>query len=179
MARKHKSLTKRGGYIAPGTKAVSTTVAGPQTVTTTHTEPTYRESFVTYESQTSNVPSVPEIIKPNQSPMPKEKAEIVFLIGLALIIASGITNKQLLPVADLFFNARNMKYTRQQARVGMVVIGGELLFLIILTAFSESSDDFANIALALLFGLGLVWSVQNVKSTAKWRNFLAGKSKQI
>lgn len=123
------------------------------------------------------------LIKDNvQSPPiqgPSGKGELVFLIGAALIIASGLTNKHLNAVGDLLFNAKNMKYSRQQARTGMVVVAGEVLFLVILTSVAEASDEFANVALALLFGLFLVWSIINVKTTAGWANFLTGNSSKI
>jgi hypothetical protein len=114
-----------------------------------------------------------------QSAAPSGKSELVFLLGAALIIVSGLTNKQLNAVGDLFFNAKKMKYTRQQARVGMVTLGGELLFLIILTAISETSDAFANVALAFLAGLFIVWSMLNVKTSSKWVEFITGKAKNI
>lgn len=110
---------------------------------------------------------------------PSGKAELVFLAGAGLIIVSGLTSKNLNAVGDLLFNAKNMKYTRQQARVGMVTLGGELLFLILLTAIAEASDAFANVALAFLIGLFVVWSMMNVQTSSAWVNFLTGKSKNI
>jgi hypothetical protein len=80
---------------------------------------------------------------------------------------------------DLFFNAKKMKYTRQQARVGMVVVGGEFLFLMILTAFSEQSDAFSNVSLALIGGLFLLWGMQNVSTSQNWVDFISGKAKNI
>lgn len=113
------------------------------------------------------------------SAQPSGKAELLFLMGAGLIVISGLTNKSLNAVGDLLFNAKNMKYTRQQARQGMVILGGELLFLIILTAIAEASDTFANIALALLIGLFVVWSMINVQTSTKWVDFLTGKAKNI
>jgi hypothetical protein len=113
------------------------------------------------------------------SAQPSGKAELLFLFGAGLIVVSGLTSKQLNAVGDLLFNAKNMKYTTQQARVGMVVLGGELLFLILLTAIAEASDTFANVALALMFGLFLVWSIANVQTTTQWVQFITGKSKTI
>jgi hypothetical protein len=166
-------------------KASRTGVVSSDT-SSTKTAPTYRESFVSYNSTESSRPSIPtvagtaiQVATPNQSPVPQGKGELVFAAGTALILLSGFTSKHIQAMLDLFTNAKNMKYTRQQARVGMVVVGGEFLFLMILTAISEQDDAFSNVALMLIFALFLVWGIQNVKTSTQWVDFITGKAKNI
>jgi hypothetical protein len=161
-----------------GYSNVNVSRTGARSATTTTSQPTQRSSYVTYSSTQYNTPSLGDL-KPNKSPLPGVKSELVFTLGVALIVVSGLTNKHLNAVWDGLFNGDKMQYTKQQFRVGMVIIGGELIFLFVLTAISEASEDFANVALALLFALGLVWSVLNAKTTSGWVQFMLGESKKI
>jgi len=153
---------------------------------TTSTTPTLRQSYVTYEDTNTSRPSVPTVIgtvasaaKPEQSPLPQGKGELVFAAGTALILISGFTSNRIQPVLDMIMNGSKMKYTKQEARVGMVVLAGEFIFLMVLTALSEGSEDFSNVALALIFVLFLVWGIGNVKTSSKWVDFITGKAKNI
>lgn len=201
--RQFKSTTSRGSVTAPGAEK-SLALAGYQEQASASGQgaagsaqragrayvakgsqraPTYRSSYVTYESQESSKADIPatviEMATPSQSPVPQGKGELVFAAGTGLILISGFTNKHIQAILDLLTHGKDMKYTRQQARVGMVVVGGEFLFLMILTAFSEQSDAFSNVALMLIFALFLVWGVNNVASSSKWVDFVTGKAKNI
>lgn len=209
MARVHKTKTstKRGTTITPSTPGAKTTatsykykrrpkgapatykapVATKSTTTTAApSTPTYRTSYVTYEQKESSRPSIPTVAgtvisaaTPNQSPAPQGKGELVFAAGTGLILLSGFAAGRIQPILDMIMNGSKMKYTKQQARVGMVVLAGEFIFLMILTAISESSDEFSNVALALLVGLFLLWGITNVKTSSKWVEFITGKAKNI
>jgi YD repeat-containing protein len=190
--RTSKRTASRSSTTTPGTaktKQTYTKAGKPSTKTVTAT-PTTRQSYVTYNESETSRPTVPttvigvagtakDVVTPNQSPMPQGKGELVFALGFGLILLSGFTSKNIQAVLDLFTNAKNMKYSRQQARVGMVVLTGELIFLMVLTEISESSEDFSNVALALIFGLFLVWGIQNVGTSSKWVEFITGGSKKI
>lgn len=109
--------------------------------------------------------------------MRSDKAELVFFMGTALIVAAGLTNKQLQAMWDLIFNAKNMHYTRQDARLAMVTIAGEFLLLIFLTAIAESSETASHAVIAFILVLALVWAMFNVNQLGSWSNTLTGKNK--
>lgn len=190
MPRKYSSkrTVHKSSSSAPGTTIKRTTYnpAGKPTIQSTTSTPTYRQSFVTYNESESSRPTIPtmagtaiDIATPNQSPVPQGKGELVFAAGMTLIILSGFTQGYIQPVLDMITHGSKMKSPAKDARIGMVVLTGEFLFLMALTAISESSDDFSNVALALIFTLFLVWGISNTKTSNKWVEFITGKAKTI
>jgi len=91
----------------------------------------------------------------------------VFVLGLGLIIISGVTSGQLNDIWQLVWNGKTSGSKNQ-----FVLLGGELLFIAILAFLARSNKTAGQMIFSFLIALYVVWSVENVSTLQKWADTL-------
>lgn len=102
---------------------------------------------------------------------------IVFL-GIPLVLVNGYKNGQLTSIWEFLTNATTTGTPTQKEKNDLLLLGGEILFLIILATFANSSKEFSNFAVVVLIALWIVWFMKNPVQLASITNALSGNQAQ-
>lgn len=102
-------------------------------------------------------------------------SELVFIFGFALVLANAGANKQLTDIWDLISNP-SMETVKSlpNVRSNIYMLGGELLFVIILSMIAGASRTGGQLVLALIFALWVVWSMLHVPEMNTFFKALTG-----
>lgn len=85
----------------------------------------------------------------------------VFLIGTSLIVANGFSSGQFKDIASNASTGTANQTLQIGGQQAMLMITGELIFVIVLASMAEASDGANATAIALLLGLWLIWLMHN------------------
>lgn len=142
---KPASVTKAGKVI-PSVPAVAATPA----ITTYVNEPSQTE----YSQEPTATFRVP--------------VTVVFITGLSLIIVNNTVNGRLKLLWDLIWDSQPVSDP-----VGTFApVGGELLFVIIMSFIAEINDQVSGVVFALFVGVWMVWSINNASTISGWAKSL-------
>lgn len=101
-------------------------------------------------------------------------ADYVIVLGLALILVSGLTNGSLKRVVSGTWTGN----VPGEFKTDIITIGGELIFVVILGVLAQSDRDVRNVIVVFLIGLWAVWLMMNQDKIIKWSSVLTrGASK--
>ena len=102
------------------------------------------------EGPAFTAPSPPSVEIPN---------ELIFFTGIALVIVAGLTSGQFKSWWDMVWNGNTANINKDD----VFLLVGEIAFVFILSFIAELSAEGSQLALSLIGGLWLVWSIENTK----------------
>lgn len=102
------------------------------------------------EGPVFTAPSPPSVEIPN---------ELIFFTGIALVIVAGLTSGQFKSWWDMVWNGNTANINKDD----VFLLVGEIAFVFILSFIAELSAEGSQLALSLIGGLWLVWSIENTK----------------
>ncbi len=111
---------------------------------------------------------------------------MVGFLGITLIIASGFVSGQFTQWWNVITNVSNASTNPTGLTKGaptnlpvdrnqMLLLFGELLFVIIAAKLAETSEAANKVLVALLVGLWFVWAMYNSKPLSDWVNKVQAK----
>lgn len=101
-------------------------------------------------------------------------SDAILVLGVLLIIVNGATYNQFADIWDLISNPSTAAENIPNVRSNVYMLGGELLFVFILSFLAQSSDTVGTIGVTLIIALWVVWSMSHVQQINSFIQFTQG-----
>lgn len=100
--------------------------------------------------------------------------DIVLLLGIALVLVNAASNKQLVELWDIISNPSTAATDIPNTRSDLFILGGEILFVLILSFLAGTNKAIGSIAVALVVGLWIVWTLTHNPNLSGFFSALSG-----
>lgn len=98
---------------------------------------------------------------------------LVFMLGMGLVIAQGVTSGEFQTMWGLVYNTAAPKDPKS-AKAEVFSFGFQILFVVILSMVAQISTKIGGLLVTLLIALWIVWGLNNSSTINSFGSKLAG-----